>query len=68
MVIKSKTNYKTFLFLFSILTYSGLIHSWDFNKGGSDWAKSCKTGPQAPIDISQPFEYLSKYLHPYIRC
>jgi len=54
----------SYLFFFSLLLQcvSNTEMKWDFNKGGQDWPDSCKTGDQAPIDISKPFEYKSNLI------
>jgi hypothetical protein len=54
---------KIFNIIFIIVFNYNLIlsnPSWNFYKGGADWPESCKDGPQAPIDISQPFIYKRK--------
>ena len=31
--------------------------SWNFEKGGEDWPKSCKNHNQAPLDLAAPFQF-----------
>lgn len=64
--INMKGEYKSILFLIILFLshcvlycYAEKIH-WNFDRGGADWKGDCKKGPQAPMDIAQPFTYKSK--------
>ena len=49
---------KIFLFLLILsLTYTKIMPSWNFEKGGEDWPKSCKNHNQAPLDLAAPFQF-----------
>ncbi len=39
--------------------YSTPFNNFNYDKGGEDWGKECKTGPQSPLDITGPFMYKS---------
>jgi hypothetical protein len=53
-----------FLFAHLLMNISNSSSSskWDYQERGQDWPENCKTAEQAPIDISKPFEFKSKYL------
>lgn len=51
-----KTQMFLLLLIFSFAS-SKMMPKWNFDKGGEDWPKSCRTHDQAPIDIAAPFEF-----------
>lgn len=66
-ISKNKTNKTNTLFFMLLILTNFLIlintTKWNFEKKGDDWSSSCKHGKQAPIDISAPFTYKSKYFN-----
>lgn len=61
MLMDLKT--KIFLLLLILsLTSSKIMPSWNFDKGGEDWTKSCRNHNQAPLDIAAPFQFKGNFI------
>jgi len=51
------------LLLILSFSCSKMMPKWNFDKGGEDWPKSCRTLNQPPFDLSAPFEYKGNIVH-----